>query len=444
MIQRSTKPFHWIGIRKNLKRWADLEDTFVPLSLQALATHAYVIGATGSGKTTLLQHLIAQNILLGHAFIILDLRGDLVSLALELCAGRVDPRKVAIFDFREKERPLGFNPLSGAGEPYFRALAVLDAIATESESWGVQLAETLRFALLLLAESGMPLTVLERLFFEAAFRESLVRKAKDESVKGFWERYGNLSKDRQTNMATPVLNKVSLLLSTPSLKKTLGHPNPFDLGKHLNTHGSVTLISLAVDELHGAGRMMGNLLLASICREIFARVTIPESDRVPIQFFVDEFEHFNAKEFENLLAEGRRFRCSLILAHQTLAQLNTRVRSMIVNNVGVKAVFRIGHENSATMSKDLTGDAKALNLSNLPVGECMLWQRGQDLLRVMVNAPLVKNVGTRTPEAATYIEEIRALVPEFKELQTVDITAEPESSKQRPSSKTSDSLGDWL
>lgn len=438
-----SNPHHWIGMKKNLRPWFDWNDALVSLTSQEMRTHGYVLGATGCGKTTILQHVIAQNILHRHSFIILDLRGDLVNIALELCAERVDPRKVALFDLREKMRPLGFNPLAGEGEPYFRALAVLNSISSESESWGVQLGESMRFALLLLAETGEPVTRLEKIFFEVSFRDNLIARSKDDQVKGFWERYGKLSTTQQTNMATPVLNKISLLLSPSSLKKTLGHPQPLDLGNHLNTPGSVSLISLAADELHSAGRMMGNLMLKSICREIFARVQIPEDERVPIQLIVDEFEHFSAKEFEEILAEGRRFKFGLLLAHQTLAQINPRVRSMILNNVGFKAVFRTGREDGATLSKDLTGDANALNLPNLPVGECYLWRRDQELLRVMVNAPLVTNAGSLSADAKDYVEEIRALIPEYKSEETKPKVAVETPKADRIVTSTR-SLEEWL
>ena len=156
---------HWIGIEQGWQEdKANPFERLVAITPEELRTHALVIGATGSGKTNLLHHLVAQDIRLGNSFVILDLRGDFVDAALDMGAGYLDPRKTFLLDLRERKRPSGFNPLSGLGEPYFRALAVLDAVAAESESWGVQLSETLRNALMLLAESREPLTRLESLF----------------------------------------------------------------------------------------------------------------------------------------------------------------------------------------------------------------------------------------------------------------------------------------
>jgi len=388
-----------------------LEDVLVPLTISELKTHGLIIGATGSGKTTLIHHLMAQDILKGHSFAVLDMRGDLVNAAIELCSDHVEPGEVALFDLREKHRPLGFNPLAGAGEPYFRALGVLDVVATESESFGVQLAETLRMAVMLLAEVRAPLTDLERVFYNSVLRGELVAQCRNEPVVSFWTRYSALSPDRQQALAMPVLNKVSLLFATDSLRRMLGNPTPCDLGAHLNRRGSVTLVSLAVDELHAAGRMVGSMLLATICREIFSRVEIPEPRRNPVRLYVDEFEHFGTKEFETILAEGRRFGLSLVLAHQTLAQLAPKVRSMILNNVGVKVVFRSGREDGSTLSKDLTGDPKAINVSLLEVGEAVLARRGEAPFVVEINAPLFDSVGVRSASARRFLAQIAERVP---------------------------------
>ncbi len=405
---------HWIGIRKGWEEMGlPLGEVLVPLQIPLMRTHSLLIGATGSGKSTAIHHLIAQDVLTGHPFIVLDMRGDLVNAALEICAEHVDPGDVALFDLRERERPLGFSPLFGSGEPYIRSLGVLDVIASESESWGVQLAESLRMAVMLLAETVCPLTDIEKIFFNAGFRELLVSKCRNEQVVNFWNRYSALNQDRQSALATPVLNKVSLLFASESLRRTLGNPRPLDLGRHLNKPGSITLVSLAVDELHSAGRMFGSMMLSSITREVFSRVNIPEGKRNPIHLYVDEFEHFGTKEFENILAEGRRFGLSLVLAHQTLQQLNPKIRSMILNNVGVKLVFRTGREDSQILSKDLSGDPKAFDLTQLAVGEAILSTRHEGPTVIEINAPLFRDVGVRSLEAKRFIEAVMARNPEW-------------------------------
>lgn len=425
----------------------------VEVTPKQLATHTYLIGATGSGKTVLLQHLIAQDLSREHSICVLDMRGDLVNTVLEMCVGRIAPSKVKILDLREKIRPFGFNPLFGAGEPYFRALNVLDVAASESESWGVQLSETLRNALLVLAESGSSLTDLDDFFFDPAFRESCLRKVSYEPVVSFWKRFGDMAPERQLTFATPVLNKLSLLLATPTLRRILGHQAPIDLGKHLNTKGSVLLVSLAVDELHAAGRMMGSLVLSAICREIFSRVNQAESDRNPVRLYVDEFENFSMKEFEQILAEGRRFKFSAVLAHQTLGQLSPRMRSMILGNVGTKFVFRVGFEDGRVLSRDIFGDCQAYIFSDLPVGHCLMRRRNHGDLEVEVNEPIIEDVGSLSHEGISYANAVYAHAPRFEERRREPVIdaefSEIEESEETPKSeprafRTKPSLENWL
>ena len=412
MNQMQKSSNQWIGV---INGWQSISDNpldhLISLPPSRLKTHALLIGATGCGKTNLLHHLIAQDIERGHSIAILDLRGDLVGAALQICCGRVRPNLVKIIDLRERNRPFGFNPLSGAGEPYFRALNLLEVLEHESDSWGVQLAETLRNGLLLLAEIDLPITSLEKLLYDATFRLACLSQASASPVTEFWVRYHYLSADKQATLAMPVLNKLSLLLSTKTLRTTLGHSDPIDLGDQLNTPGSVTLISLAADELHGAGKMMGSLILASICREIFSRVPIPEKQRNPVRLYVDEFEHFVLGDFETILAEGRRFGFSVVLAHQTLAQLSPRMRSMILNNVGVKFAFRCGREDSSTICRDLTGDPQAYDLNTLKTGIALLWVRGQKEFLIEINEPLFRNVGLIDEATRAYINEIYKYAP---------------------------------
>lgn len=446
----------WIGVKKG---WhtesSDPLQHLISITPTMLKTHALLIGATGSGKTNLIHNLIAQDIERGNSVVVFDLRGDLVDAVLELAAGRVDPSNVTLIDLREKRRPHGFNPLSGEGEPYFRALGVLDAIGHEHDGLGVQLAETMRYALMLLAEVGGTLPELDPLFYDPAFRMQTLARAEYSPVTEFWERFHQLSLDKQQSLAMPVLNKLSMLTSTRSLRAVLAHPYPVNLGEQLNSPGSIILISLATDELHGAAKMMGNIILSSVCREVFARVQTSELSRNPARIYVDEFEHFISRDFESLLAEGRRFGISLVLAHQTLAQLTPRMRSMILGNVGIKFAFRAGREDSQTLCKDLTGDPKLIDLNDLHTGEALMWIRGNGIEMIEVNEPLIQSTGGLSHPGQEFRQQVlearRYSETVTEKVESREVLAIPQSfkvpsvsvSSRRPV-KQEEPLEDWL
>jgi hypothetical protein len=84
---------------------------------------------------------------------------------------------------------------------------------------------------------------------------------------------------------------------------------------------------------------------------------------------------------------------------------------MIRGNVGVKAIFRCGREDAATLSRDITGDPKALNLASQEVGETTLWRRGESPVRVEVNEPIVPDAGALSPAGRRFVELVYDAAP---------------------------------
>lgn len=376
----------------------------VGLPLSALEKHAYLLGSTGSGKTNLILKLIEQDIERGHSVAIFDLRGDLVERVLSLCVKKdVHSHRVLLFDLREKQRVVGFNPLGGDGEPFVRALHLLEVIRAESEGWGVQLEETMRNCFLLLAHAEQPLTGLEQVLFDEDYLDALLSHCDDPSVVGFFERYKSLSEEKQLTWALPVMNKVTPLFATPGLRAVFGAETSIALDTMLAAKGSILLVSLAVDELSRSGRMLGSLLVAAITRTMLARVNIPEVRRNPVRLYIDEFENMASESFMELIAEGRRFKLSLLLSHQNLSQLTPRLLSTIRNNVGLQILFRCGFQDAKQLVSELPDGFDLESLLGLQTGEMFLMPRGAEANQVRC---ALMDTTVKTDDLALYREEI--------------------------------------
>ncbi|KAA0233848.1 MAG: DUF87 domain-containing protein [Armatimonadetes bacterium] len=442
-------PHHWIGVWKGWQHFsASLSDALVVLTPAQLATHALVIGSSGSGKTNLLTHIIAMALRWGLSLVIIDPRGDFCLSCLELCARfGIGPAKIRFFDLRDKKNPWGFNPLVGSGEVHQRVLSVLGAIEAQAEASGVQWPETLRNALMLLAEAGLSLVHLEAVFYSPNLRRQLIERCKSESVRGFWERYGALSLDKQATLAQPVMNKISLLLAAESIRRTFGQSEPVNLKSQLDMPGSVTLFSMAVDELHGAGRAAGSMFLSAVKQEVFARINTPESDRNPVLLVADEFHGQDMESFESILAETRKFKLAAVMAHQTISQLSPKLKSLVLGNVGVKAVFRVAHQDADVLNKDLGVAKGTFDLGRLPVGEAVLWRKGDQPWPVEINAPLIRDVGRLSPKARRLLELLEEFKPTFHMEQfenAEDNTACSPKQERRQSRNPQSDLEDWL
>ncbi len=362
----------------------------VALSPEARMRHLYLLGATGTGKTNLLLRLIESDIANARAFCVIDLRGDLVDRIFLRLAANAPPEewreRLLLVDLREADHVVGFNPLLGEGDVYGRALHLLSVLKYQSDSWGVQLEETLRNCLLALAETGWSLLEIEPLLTNASFRAAVMASVTDSRVRSFFERLEGLSSANKTTWTLAVLNKITPLLSVPSMRLTFGQQRSFSF-RHLmdNQPGMIVLISLAVDRLHDAARLAGGLLVSGFQNAIMSRADVPERDRVPAHLYVDEFESMASDRFEAIVAEGRRFGLGLTLSHQNISQLSTGLRNVLRNNVHTQIYFQTGALDAAELVKEIGGEDKEDIRSTLisqGVGQAYLIRRGQPSVRV--------------------------------------------------------------
>ena len=384
----------------------------VALSPEARMRHLYLLGATGTGKTNLLLRLIESDIQNQRAFCVIDLRGDLVDRILLRLASAAPSetwqKRLLLIDLRNSESSVGFNPLSGEGDAYTRALLMLSVLKKQSDSWGVQLEETLRNSLLALSVTGWTLLEIGPLLTNSAFRAQVLDGVNDSQVKAFFERFAQLSAAEQNKWTGAVLNKITPLISIPTLRFLFGQRQGFSFRELLDKQpGMIILISLAVDRLHDAARLTGGLLISNFQAAIMARVEQPEDQRVPAHLYVDEFECMASDKFEEIVAEGRRFRVGLTLSHQNLSQLPTNLRQVIRNNVHTQVYFQTGALDAGELAKEIGAgkgsDEVRAALMSQATGEAYLVRRGQPSAKM-------RTLRSTDPKiTASQIEKLRAV-----------------------------------
>jgi len=353
--------------------------------------HLYLIGATGCGKTNLLLRLIDQELASHRSICVIDLRGDLVDRILHRLASTLEPAdlqgRLCLIDLRNEDYAIPLNPLTGSGDDYMRALQLMEVVERNAESWGVQLEETLRNSLIALAQSGWSLLEIEPLLTHQAFRKQVMARVQDPYVRAFFQRYDRLFKDKQLVWALAVLNKVTALISVPALRCLFGSRTGLDWQQLLNDQPEqIILIALAVDRFHEASHLVGGLCVASIQNAVMARANIPEAERLPTTLIVDEFETMASEAFESIIAEGRRFGLSLVLAHQNLAQLDRKLREVVRNNVHVQLYFQTGALDASDLATEIisaqTREQNRLALISQGVGQAYVVRRGLPSVQV--------------------------------------------------------------
>ena len=323
--------------------------------------HLAIVGKTGMGKSTMLLNLLTSDITAGHGVGLIDPHGDLADAVLERVASS-RTNDVVLIDAGDASHPVAFNPLSCA-DPSMRPLVASGVLSAfrklYGDSWGPRMEHILRNALLtLLAVPGSSLLSLLKLLADESFRRSALSHIDDPVIRAFWDdEFDSWSERYRTEALAPIQNKVGHFLSSPILRAITGQArSTIDLRKIMD-NGQVLLVNLSKGRTgEDASTLLGALLVTSLQQAAMSRASIAEAQRRDFFLYVDEFQNFATESFATILSEARKYRLSLTVANQYLAQLDEATAAAVFGNVGSLVSFQVG-PNDADILAEQFGDA---------------------------------------------------------------------------------------
>jgi hypothetical protein len=131
--------------------------------------------------------------------------------------------------------------------------------------------------------------------------------------------------------------------------------------------GRVLLVNLAKGRIgEDAAALLGALLVTKIGLAGLSRADRPEEERRDFTLYLDEFHTFTTRSLANMLAELRKYRMQLVLAHQYLGQLEPEVRDAVFGNVGTMIAFRVGLQDAEILAKEFGPRFGLGDLTHLP------------------------------------------------------------------------------
>jgi energy-coupling factor transporter ATP-binding protein EcfA2 len=333
--------------------------------------HMYVIGKTGTGKSTLLKTLIGQDVINGEGLAVFDPHGDLV----EEVRASIPERRLADLLYLNLPDPaltLRFNPLAGV-PPERQPLAAANLIDIFSkiwaDAWGPRLEHILRNACLtLLEQPEATLADIPRLFEDLAFRKQAVARLTNKRVEAFWTKeYDRYPPYVRSQAIAPVQNKVGAFLADPRIFRVLSSPGELLVPRAAIDTGKILLVNLSKGEVgEGPAALVGALLVGSLGLAGLARTDTASELRRDFYLYLDEFHAFATLSLAGMLSELRKYRVSLILAHQYLGQLDPGVRDAVIGNVGTLISFRVGAQDAGFLAKEFAPKFEPLDLISLP------------------------------------------------------------------------------
>lgn len=334
-------------------------------------SHMYLLGRTGVGKTTLIETMVLQDIHAGRGVAVIDPHGDLAErLRKQIPEHRL--RDLIWFDAPDSSQPFGYNPLRKVAQHLvpLAASGLLDAFhKIWKHEWGVRMEHMLRNALLALLEYGdATLPDVLRIFSDLKFRATVLAKVTNIQVRAFWTgEYLKLNPRYRQESIAPIQNKIGAFLADPRLYRMLTRPEKDIRLRSVMDSDKILLVNLAKGSLgDDTASLLGALLVSSMALAAFSRIDTPEEKRSDFFLYLDEFQNFTTLSVANMISEMRKFRVSLTLANQHLAQLEPEVRSAVLGNAGTLIVFRIGAEDAMVMSREFMPTFMPEDLIALP------------------------------------------------------------------------------
>ncbi|WP_280382725.1 type IV secretory system conjugative DNA transfer family protein [Nocardia wallacei] len=321
--------------------------------------HVHVLGPTGCGKSTLLAHMALADSDAGRGLVLIDPKGDLVTDILKRlprhCVG-----KVVLLDADSASPPPCFNPLDLSTVGRDVAL-VVDNLGTVfrriyHQFWGPRTDDLFRNALLTVLAQPATATLADvaRLLTDDTYRARLTAGVNDPVVQGFWRTFEALGDPGRNQLTSPLLNKLRHLLLRPFVKTALAAgPATVDLGGVLD-QGGLVLARLPKGRLgEETTRLVGALLVARTWQAATARAATPTTERRDAALYLDEFHNFlhSSTPVEDMLAEARALKLSMVLAHQHLGQLTPTVREAVSTNARNKIVFSVSPEDARDLAR---------------------------------------------------------------------------------------------
>lgn len=330
----------------------------VGLAVADARHHVQVSGVTGSGKTTFLAGWVLADAAAGRGQVVIDgSKGDLIADLLDRLPAEAAGR-VVLFDAADP-RPPCLNPLDGPPD-----VAVDNLVSVFSRvfaaSWGPRTDDILRAACLTLtttaAGTGRAPTLLDlpNLLVDPDHRARLVAGVTDPVLRGFWTWYEQLSDPARAQYIAPLMNKLRALLLRPFVRNALAAgPSTVDLRKVLD--GGGLLLARLPKGVLGAdtARLVGSLIVAATWQATTARAATPQHRRKDASLVIDECQNFLHLPYplEDMLAEARGYRLSIVLAHQHLAQLGPDLAEGISANARTKVIFAVSPEDARRLAR---------------------------------------------------------------------------------------------
>ena len=111
--------------------------------------------------------------------------------------------------------------------------------------------------------------------------------------------------------------------------------------------------------------LIGLLLVGKIQMAALSRVDMYGQKMNDFYLYIDEFQNITTPSIATILSEARKYKLSLFIAHQFIAQLTDDIRSAVFGNVGNMIVYRVSSDDAEYLAKQFEPVFSASQIMNI-------------------------------------------------------------------------------
>ena len=353
-------------------------NTEVRFAKEDRVRHFYVIGQTGTGKTTILKNMIAQDIVNGEGVCFIDPHGsDIDDILSNVPQERIDD--VIYFDPAHTDRPMGLNMLEyDQAYPEQKTFVVNELFGifqklygSNPESMGPMFEQYFRNATQLVIEdpaSGSTLMEVSRVMSDESFRKLKLSRCRNPIVKQFWEKIATQAGGEASlqNIVPYITSKFDVFMANDIMRPIIAQEKSTFNFRNIMDERKILLINLSKGRLGDINsHLIGLIIVGKILMAALSRVDAPIDKRHDFYLYIDEFQNVTTDSISTILSEARKYRLSLNIAHQFIAQLDEKIKDSVFGNVGSMAVYRVGAEDAQFLENQFTPIFSASDIMNI-------------------------------------------------------------------------------
>ena len=356
-------------------------ETYVHFLPEDRMRHFYEIGQTGTGKTNLMKNMIIQDIKNGEGCCYIDPHGsDIMDILAAVPPERYDD--VIYFDPGHTERPMGLNMLEYDPQyPEQKTFVVNEMVSIFEklygdvpEALGPNFQQYFRNAALLVVEdpaSGSTLLDITRVLASTEFRRLKLARCKNPLVVQFWREIAERAGGEASleNIVPYISSKTDVFLANDIMRPIVAQQNSAFNFRQIMDEKKILLVNLSKGRLGDINsELLGLVIVGKFLQAALSRTDAIASGQkglADFYLYIDEFQNFTTPSIATILSEARKYRLSLNVAHQFIAQLDDKIRDAVFGNVGTKCVFRVSTEDAEFLESQLKPEFTASDIVGL-------------------------------------------------------------------------------